>query len=130
MQKNHGLEKAIHFFSGDWLGPINQSVCCFDLIISNPPYIPKPVIETLQPEIVEFEPVLALDGDLDGLFALRHLIPSAHSFLRPGGSLILEIGHDQKEQVEDIMTSCGKYEDWFFRKDYGGNYRVVQMTKE
>jgi release factor glutamine methyltransferase len=128
--KKNGLEKPIHFFSGDWLAPINHATCCFDIIISNPPYIPRSVIETLHPEISKFEPRLALDGDKDGLFALRHLISSAHSFLRPGGSLILEIGHDQKEQVQKMITACGEYEDCSFRKDYGGNYRVAQMSKK
>jgi len=124
-----GLENAIHFFTGDWLAPVRHSTCGFDLIISNPPYIPRPVIETLQPEVSKFEPRLALDGDSDGLFALRHLILSACSLLRPGGALILEIGHDQKEQVEGVILSCGEYDSWLFRKDYGGNYRVVQMNK-
>lgn len=127
--KKYGLEKTIRFFSGDWMSPINPVTGCFDLIISNPPYIPTTVIETLQPEISKFEPRMALDGDMDGLFALRHLISSAPSFLRPGGSLILEIGHDQKAPVNKLVTACGEYEDWFFRKDYGGNYRVVQINK-
>ena len=111
------------------MDPVNPTTACFDLIISNPPYIPTTVIETLQPEISEFEPRMALDGDVDGLLALRHLISSAPSFLRSGGSLILEIGHNQKESVDKLVTACGEYGDWFFRKDYGGNYRVAQMTK-
>ncbi|MBW1893293.1 MAG: peptide chain release factor N(5)-glutamine methyltransferase [Deltaproteobacteria bacterium] len=124
------LKKTVRFFSGDWLAPLNHITGRFDLIISNPPYIPTDVIKTLQPEICEYEPRLALDGDKDGLSALRHLIMSAHSFLKPGGCLILEIGHDQKNHIKKIITDCGNYADIFFRKDYGGNYRVVQMNKK
>lgn len=123
------LDKTVHFFAGDWLAPLDHQTQRFDVIISNPPYIPTDMINNLQPEIREYEPRLALDGSTDGLFALRHLIDSAHELLVPGGSLLLEIGHDQKDRIEQIAANSGHYAGIAFKKDYGGHFRVVWMNK-
>lgn len=75
----------------------------FDLIVSNPPYICTAVIDTLEPEVREHEPLLALDGGADGLLFYRRIIEQAGGFLEPGGSLLFEIGHDQGEAVAELL---------------------------
>jgi release factor glutamine methyltransferase len=126
----HGLDKAVDFFCGDWLAPLSNDRHRFDMIISNPPYIRTGAIGRLQPEIYKFEPIAALDGDQDGLLCLRLIIDSAYRYLNPGGSLILEIGHDQKTEVKKTIDRCGNYEQVVFKKDYSGWDRVVQMQKK
>jgi release factor glutamine methyltransferase len=126
----HGLDKAVDFFCGDWLTALSDDRHRFDMIISNPPYIRTRAIGRLQPEIYKFEPIAALDGDEDGLLCLRLIIDSAYRYLNPGGSLILEIGHDQKTDVKKIIDRCGNYEKIVFKKDYSGWDRVVQMQKK
>ncbi len=74
--RRHGFSGLIHFFVGDWLSCLNPGKSGFDMIVSNPPYIPSQVIGTLQPEIHQFEPLAALDGNQDGLFCFRKIIGS------------------------------------------------------
>jgi len=121
------LADTIRFFSGDWFAPLNRKGKGFDMILSNPPYIPTGEIRQLRPEIREYEPVAALDGGKDGLACIRHIIRSAPAYLVPGGYLLLEIGHDQKASVRKIASDAGPYENIVFSKDYGGHDRVVQL---
>lgn len=72
----------------------------FDVIVSNPPYIPSGVIEGLEPEVRDHEPRIALDGDADGLKFYRKVAEESGRFLSPGGRLYLEIGYDQGEAVD------------------------------
>jgi release factor glutamine methyltransferase len=101
----------------------------FDMILSNPPYIPSRVIPSLQPEIHGFEPLAALNGGEDGLSAIRRILHEAPRHLRPGGRLLLEIGHDQRKAVHRIARECGQYADITFSRDYAGHDRVVQVKK-
>ena len=127
--RRHGLDGRIHFFCGDWTRPL-RGRGIFDVIVSNPPYIPTGQIKTLEPEIHLYEPLRALDGGDDGLASARQLILQAHRFLRPGGHLLLEIGHDQQEAIRQIAAAAGQYEDPLFTKDYAGYNRVVKMRKK
>ena len=122
----HGLTDIL-FFVGDWLGPLTDKRRFFDVIVSNPPYIPRRQIKTLAPEIHQYEPVLALDGDDDGLKCLKQLVETAWMYLRPHGWLMLEMGYDQKEDVMRIAESCGTYDQITTRKDYSGHERIVMM---
>ncbi|MGD8257511.1 MAG: peptide chain release factor N(5)-glutamine methyltransferase [Desulfobacterales bacterium] len=119
----------IHFFVGDWLDPLNSKKSSFDMIVSNPPYIPSRVIDSLQPEIRCFEPHAALNGDYDGLSCYRNIIGNAHIYLKPHGLLLLEIGHEQKDDILRIAAACDVYEDFNHAKDYSGYDRVVWMRK-
>ncbi|MCR5343781.1 MAG: peptide chain release factor N(5)-glutamine methyltransferase [Butyrivibrio sp.] len=96
----------------------------FDLIVSNPPYIPTKVIETLEPEVKTYEPYMALDGSEDGLVFYRRIVPGAKDFLYKSGYLLLEIGYDQGPSVKELMEQNG-YKDVQVIKDLGGNNRVV-----
>ena len=127
--KRYGLNRVIHFFSGKWFQPLKEGSVQFDMIISNPPYIPTRVIPQLEPEIYKYEPAIALDGGEDGLDSIRHIIHHAHRYLNPRGSLLIEIDHGQKDAVEKIIGACGQYEKVVFIKDYSGYNRVVQMEK-
>lgn len=128
--KHHGLDKTVNFFCADWFTPIKDVRHQFDMIISNPPYIPTQVVSQLQPEIYKYEPISALDGNEDGLRCFRHIINNAHVYLNRQGSLVLEIGHDQKNEVQKIAEKCGNYINIVFTKDYSGYNRVVQMQKK
>ncbi|MBU4318454.1 MAG: peptide chain release factor N(5)-glutamine methyltransferase [Proteobacteria bacterium] len=124
----HGFENRVHFLAGDWLSAFKTGPM-FDMILANPPYIPTKTIALLQPEIFQYEPLSALDGGPDGLDCLRQITLSAHRFLKPGGYLILEMGHDQKAGMERIAAEASVYDSVAFSKDYGGNHRVVKMQK-
>ena len=96
----------------------------FDIIVSNPPYIQTDVIETLMPEVREYEPLIALDGQEDGLFFYRQIIAQAGRFLTGGGMLFFEIGYDQGAEVRRLMEEAGSI-DIEVIKDFAGLDRVV-----
>ena len=98
----------------------------FDVIVSNPPYIETAVIDTLAPEVKDYEPMLALDGSSDGLAFYRRIVSKAGEYLFSSGYLIMEIGYDQAEAVKALLTENGKYHDIEVIKDYAGNDRVVR----
>ncbi len=119
----------IHFFTGSWLAPLRASANPFDLIVSNPPYIPSAEIPNLQAEICRYEPLSALDAGAEGLVCLEHLVQNVWPYLKPGGHLIMEIGYNQKEAVTAMAGADGHYEAISVRKDYGGHDRVVSMKR-
>lgn len=96
----------------------------FDIITVNPPYIPTAVIRTLEPEVKDFEPVLALDGDDDGLRFYRILARDAGDYLKGGGTIYMEIGHDQGEAVSRLFCEQG-YQNVRVVKDLQHHDRVV-----
>ena len=96
----------------------------YDIIVSNPPYIPTEVIHTLMPEVKEFEPMEALDGMEDGLHFYRRIVREAKEHLAKGGYLMLEIGHDQGASVSE-MLEYGGYAEVRVIKDLARNDRVV-----
>ena len=128
--RRHKLDEVIHFFTGDWLTALNPNRAAFDMIVSNPPYIPRSVIQGLQPEIHDFEPLEALDGNDDGLECYHKILGAAHRLLTPGGVLLLEIGHDQQDAVRRIALDGGYYDKFDSGKDYAGYDRVVWMRKK
>ena len=96
----------------------------FDVIVSNPPYIPTDVIGGLMPEVAVYEPLQALDGKEDGLYFYRKIVAKAMEYLNPGGKLLFEIGHDQGESVSALMRAAG-FQGVRVIKDLAGNDRVV-----
>ena len=103
-----GLADRIALLRGDWSGGLAGSE--FDLVVSNPPYIASPVIETLDPEVRDYEPRIALDGGPDGLEAYRQLAPEILRMLRPGGRFLVEIGYDQRAAAESLFRAAGAME--------------------
>jgi release factor glutamine methyltransferase len=98
------------------------------LIVSNPPYIPTAEIEGLAPDVRDFEPVEALDGGADGLAAYRLLIPGAYEKLHAGGLLVMEIGHDQKTAVTELLDK-EQWQNISTYQDLAGRDRVIVAVK-
>jgi len=124
-----GVAEHVHFFIADWLSAVRCSPI-FDLIVTNPPYVASGEWFELQPEIVRYEPRLALDGDEDGLRSYRAIVGAAHRFLKPGGALMMEIGCRQQESVQMIAEQSGAYDTYNCLRDYSGHDRVVTMQKK
>lgn len=97
----------------------------FDLLVSNPPYIPSGELSGLQEEVRLHDPALALDGREDGLYFYRRIAAEAGKYLRDGAFLMLEIGWDQGEAVRGLLEAAG-YREVEVKKDLSGNDRVVR----
>ena len=122
-----GLESRTALLRGDWTSLLGDST--FDLVVSNPPYIPSADIATLDPEVRDHEPLHALDGGPDGLDAYRTLAPEILRVLKPGGLAVLEVGIDQAGPVRALMEQAGAV-DLAVSRDYGGRERVVAARKK
>lgn len=97
----------------------------FNLIISNPPYIPPSVIEGLEPEVRDHEPMMALDGGEDGLDFYRIIAQQAPEHLKKGGVLMMEIGFDQKNAVKGLLQETGRFEKIVGLTDLTGKDRII-----
>ena len=97
----------------------------FDMIVSNPPYIPTADLENLQAEVRDFEPRQALDGGADGLDFYRLIIPAAPDYLTSEGWLLFEVGIGQSEAVTGLLEETGRFTNIFTAKDPNGIERVV-----
>lgn len=104
----NGVGERIRFFEGDLLSPVAGE--CFDLVVSNPPYVAATDRETLSVEVRDFEPAMALFAGEHGLSIYERLIPAAHAVLVPGGFVALEIGYNQSEAVTALLMAHG-FED-------------------
>ena len=122
----HGLDDAVTFLRGDWFEPVESQGRCFDLIVSNPPYVSHAELDRLAPEVSQYEPREALDGGPDGLDAIRLIIERAIDHMSPGAWLLFEIGYDQRAEVERLLTTCGTYDDFCTIKDCSGLDRVIR----
>lgn len=126
--QNAGVGKQMKFVESDLFFSLKKGIggTKFHIIASNPPYIRKDVIPTLQREIVEHEPMIALDGGEDGLDFYRRIFAESQGYLRPEGMLFLEIGHDQGEAVCDLARDTERFEEIEIIKDLAGHDRVVK----
>ena len=118
------LRADVDFVQSDLLEELSGA---FDMILSNPPYIPTKTIDTLMEEVRFHDPKMALDGGADGLFFYRRIIAESKSHLTRGGWLIFEIGHDQGKTVSHMMME-GSYTGVRVIKDLSGLDRVVVGT--
>jgi release factor glutamine methyltransferase len=116
-------EAAVHFFQGSLLEPFAGR--CFDMIVSNPPYIPQAELDTLQPEVRGYEPMGALDGGVDGLDFYRAIVAQAPGHLTPGGWLLFEVGAGQAPDVLALLQGAGFSQECFTEQDPAGIERVV-----
>ena len=123
--KNNEVENQITFVESNLFEKIPKQK--YDMIVSNPPYIRKDVIKTLDKEFQE-EPEIALDGGYDGLDFYRKIIHLSEEYLKFRGYLCLEIGYDQKIDVIELIEKEEKYVDTYGKKDLYGNDRVI-ITK-
>ena len=120
------LEVQAEFYCGDLFQAVPDGVM-FDIIVSNPPYIPSDVIKTLMPEVKEYEPVSALDGDADGLKFYRKIIENAEKYLTRQGQIFFEIGCEQGADVSALLEEQG-FQKIRVVKDLAGLDRVVSAT--
>jgi release factor glutamine methyltransferase len=131
--KNNGM-KNVTFLKGSLFEPLTKKLTsrishlAFDLIISNPPYIKKGDIITLQPEVRDWEPDDALNGGEDGLEYYREIMSEAINYLKRDGLLMSEIGIDQAEAVKEIARDAG-FENISLKKDYAGIERIMTILQ-
>ena len=123
---NLDLNTRCSLLRGDWTAGLGDA--SFDLVVSNPPYIASAEIETLEPEVRDHEPRLALDGGPDGLDAYRVLAPEILRVLKPGGMFAVEIGHTQSAAVEALFKAAGGA-NVETSKDLSDRLRVVTGAK-
>jgi release factor glutamine methyltransferase len=123
-----GLSDRVEFRRGDLLAPVADEGP-FDVILSNPPYIPTDVIPTLEPGVRDYEPHLALDGGPDGLRVVAPLIAGAVALLKPGGHLVLEIGTNQEGPVRDLIAAQPGLSLAPTIRDHANHPRVLRATR-
>lgn len=119
-------EASVLFVHSDLFEKLDQNRK-FDLLVSNPPYIPTQVIGTLMPEVREHEPVAALDGSDDGLYFYRRISKEAKRYLYRGAHVLYEIGCDQGQSVSEILRAEG-YREIEVIQDFAGLDRVVSAV--
>jgi release factor glutamine methyltransferase len=118
-----GLSLRAEIRVGDWTSGLEGR---FDLIVSNPPYIPTADLAGLPREVRNFDPWLALDGGIDGLAAYRRILLESRRILSPGGWLLAELGAGQSAKVTALASECG-FTDVMTYQDLAGVNRVVAI---
>ncbi len=124
----HHVSEQIRFIRGDFLGDLSALAPQYDLIVSNPPYIPAKDVEELMPSVRNYEPHTALAGGDDGLVFYRALAQKAPSLLAPHGIMIVECGYDQAYPVQALFLEKGM--ETLFLKDLSGINRVVASRRQ
>ncbi|MGN0423740.1 MAG: peptide chain release factor N(5)-glutamine methyltransferase [Acetatifactor sp.] len=115
---------SVRFLQSDLFEAVDGK---YDIVVSNPPYIRSAVVDTLMPEVKDYEPRIALDGEEDGLVFYRRIVSDCKKNLKKGGMLFFEIGYDQAEAVKGMMEQAG-FLEVTVKKDFGGLDRVVFGT--
>ena len=121
----NGVADRFQTVESDWFSAVTGA---FDIIVSNPPYIVRSVVGTLDEDVRLHDPILALDGGEDGLDAYRAIAAGAGDHLRENGLVAYEIGYDQKDLVTAVMCEKG-FARLEAAKDFGGNDRVLVFSK-
>ncbi|MFA6110134.1 MAG: peptide chain release factor N(5)-glutamine methyltransferase [Candidatus Latescibacterota bacterium] len=124
-----GLADRVAFIQADLLSPWRAARPIFTSIVSNPPYVPTATIASLEPEVRDHEPHLALDGGPDGLAVLARIASAAGPLLRPKGILCLEVGDGQAEVVRGLLEATGAYAEIASRHDLNRVPRVVTARR-
>ncbi|MBN3872253.1 peptide chain release factor N(5)-glutamine methyltransferase [Nostoc sp. JL33] len=127
--ENLGFADRIRFYQGSWWEPLAFLKGQFSGMVSNPPYIPTSTLPTLQPEVVNHEPDLALDGGADGLDCIRHLIEISPSYLQPGGVWLIEMMAGQADLVRELLQNQGSYCKIQIHADLAGIERFALAYK-
>ncbi|OCR02097.1 protein-(glutamine-N5) methyltransferase, release factor-specific [Oscillatoriales cyanobacterium USR001] len=129
---NLGLADRIQFYQGSWWDPLDRATTGglplrgqISGMVSNPPYIPSSLVPQLQPEVAKHEPHLALDGGVDGLEFIRHLITTAPDYLRSGGIWLIEMMAGQADTVAEMLYNSGCYCEIEIHSDWAGIKRFA-----
>jgi release factor glutamine methyltransferase len=123
---SNGLSDRFAVCQSNWFDKITGR---YDVIVSNPPYIPSRTIASLEREVRDFDPLLALDGGVDGLECYRVIASGSAAFLTEDGLVAVETGFDQRQAVEDIFLA-NRFILAQARKDYGGNHRAQAFRRK
>jgi release factor glutamine methyltransferase len=123
--RRNELSSTVSCLKADALSAPSKYIGTFNVIVSNPPYIRRGEMETLDHSVRDFEPHMALDGGEDGLDFYRAIAKNWKQVLRVGGSLLFEVGYDQAENVERILAQEG-FSNISSEQDTNGIWRVVQ----
>jgi release factor glutamine methyltransferase len=123
--QNLGFSDRIRFYQGSWLEPFSFLKGKLAGLVSNPPYIPSQTVLTLEPEVMNHEPHLALDGGADGLDCIRHLVETAPDYLQPGGVWMIEMMAGQAEVVRDLLKQQKQYDRIITHRDLAGIERFT-----
>jgi release factor glutamine methyltransferase len=123
-QNNQRLNSNVELIQSDLFDKIDRR---FDIIVSNPPYIKSDIIKDLMPEVKDHEPLTALDGMDDGLYFYRKIINVAKNYLTDNGMIFFEIGHDQGNEVKDLLEKSD-FHSIYIIKDLTGLDRVVYAS--
>lgn len=118
----HGVADRVHLLEGNLLGPLPRRL---HVIAANVPYVPTELLATLAPDVVDYEPLTALDGGVDGLTHLRRLLGQASDWLAPQGSMVLEIGAGQGKEVVGLASHFFPQAKVELFQDYAGLDRIV-----
>lgn len=124
----HNVNDRILFLATDLFSGLRPAAGPFDMIVSNPPYIGDAEFSNLAPEVVQYEPHSALRGGGEtGLSIIWRIIEEFSSYLKPGGSLLMEIGYGQAEIIEEKIKSDPQIHLYQFIRDYSGILRVLHI---
>ncbi|MBW1613758.1 MAG: peptide chain release factor N(5)-glutamine methyltransferase [Deltaproteobacteria bacterium] len=126
---HHNLNRRITFRQGDLWQPFSNSSVSFDLILSNPPYIPSEAFKALPPEVRCYEPQIALDGHENGMYFIKKIIEESEMYLKPGGWLLIEMDPNQTEIALHHIDSTQSFSYKERRMDYRKKYRLVMAKK-
>jgi release factor glutamine methyltransferase len=123
--RSRGVADRVTYIRGDLLGPLNPRRARFDLLLSNPPYIPTEELSTLPQTVRCYEPREALDGGPDGLLFYRRLVAEGPRYLSADGVAIVEVGYNQAGDVSRLFVQSQQWELLEVVKDYSSTERVV-----
>ena len=124
--RRHGVEQRVSFVKSDMFSRVDGK---FDLIVSNPPYIPTADMSCLAREVIDHDPHTALDGGADGLEFYRRIFASVHEYLKPSGMVVVEIGIEQKNSVSEIALVSG-FDLAKTQKDLAGIDRILMFEMQ
>jgi len=128
--ERHGVRDRIEFRAGDWFTPFAGKASRFDMILSNPPYIPAEAFETLAPEVRDHEPRSALDGRAQGMYDITRILREAANYLVPGGWILMEMDPEQIPKAIQVIEETGQFTEHRRVQDYSRRYRVVMAKKK
>jgi release factor glutamine methyltransferase len=127
--RNLGLEDRVTLVTGNMLEAL-EGLDLFDAVLSNPPYVRRGIIRKLQPEVKDYDPVIALDGGNDGLDFLKAIAGGAHRFLKPSGLLLLEFGDNQASAIREVISDTGCYSGIDIIRDLTGRERIAKAVRK
>jgi release factor glutamine methyltransferase len=128
--ERHTVSHKITFCQGDLYQALEQPAPAFDMIISNPPYIPTETFDTLPEEVRAYEPRIALDGHEKGMYFIERIIAQGENYLKPGGWLLIEMDPGQTDQALGLVGTTRAFCREERLMDYHKNYRMIKAQKK